>query len=85
MGRFLLIILDSFGIGEMEDTHLTRPNDVGANTALHILLQYPNLKIPNLIRLGLMNSIGQDLPHYPFATHAIFGSSLLAHHGADSF
>ncbi|NIZ41313.1 phosphopentomutase (plasmid) [Entomospira entomophila] len=85
MGRFVLVIIDSFGIGEMADTHLTRPNDIGANTALHILESLPNLEIPHLIRLGLMNSIGKELPNYPFSQDAIVGTSQLAHHGADSF
>ena len=32
MGRFIVLVLDSFGIGEMEDVKTTRPQDIGANT-----------------------------------------------------
>ena len=37
MGRFVLIVLDSFGVGAMDDCVEVRPRDVGSNTAKHII------------------------------------------------
>ena len=54
MNRFVVIVLDSFGIGYMEDDAVVRPQDMGANTCKHILENMPNLILPNLEKLGLM-------------------------------
>jgi phosphopentomutase len=35
MNRFIVIVLDGFGIGALEDTYETRPTDVNANTLKH--------------------------------------------------
>lgn len=37
MKRFLVIVLDGFGIGHMKDAEKVRPEDVGSNTCKHIL------------------------------------------------
>ncbi len=89
--KFILIVLDSFGIGEMDDTKEVRPRDIGSNTALHLLEQ---LKDPNdwrvLERLGLANAMGLD-PESALGkklkpqTTAITGKSKLKHFGADTF
>ena len=62
--RFVLIVLDGFGIGEMDDVSALRPQDKGANTALHIFealtnagLQRPELSFPTLASLGLGNAM----------------------------
>ncbi|WP_242851504.1 hypothetical protein [Clostridium sp. DMHC 10] len=60
MKRFIVIVLDSFGIGYMEDTALIRKQDVGANTLKHILREVPNLKLKNLEKIGIMNALGED-------------------------
>lgn len=39
MGRFIVIVLDSFAVGAMEDVPEVRAQDVGSNTALHIIEQ----------------------------------------------
>lgn len=51
--RIFIIVLDSLGIGEMEDS----PNygDVGVNTLGHIAEHTKNFRIPNLQKLGLAN------------------------------
>ena len=46
MGRFILIVLDSFGVGAMNDCAEVRPRDVGSNTAKHIIQSKPDIKIP---------------------------------------
>lgn len=50
--RIFTIVLDSLGIGEMPDAW--QYNDEGADTLGHILEHYPDLKIPNLKKLGLL-------------------------------
>jgi len=51
--RVFVIVLDSLGIGSMEDSHLFGDN--GADTLGHIAQQADSLDIPNLVRLGLAN------------------------------
>ena len=60
MGRFAVIVLDGFGIGAMEDAKMVRPGDEKANTLGSILRDYPDLKLPNLEKLGLMNAFGWE-------------------------
>ena len=55
MKRIFLIVLDSFGIGELPDADKFK--DAGANT-LKSVSTSPKLKIPNLIRCGLGNIDG---------------------------
>lgn len=37
MARFVVLVIDSFGVGAMKDVTLVRPQDAGANTCGHIL------------------------------------------------
>ncbi len=53
--RVFLIVLDSFGIGEMPDAHLY--GDEGSNTLLSCFKQ-KELYVPNLKKLGLFNADG---------------------------
>ena len=48
MGKYGVIVLDSFGVGAMDDVPKVRPDDIGANTALNIIKAVPQIKIPNL-------------------------------------
>lgn len=50
--RVFIIVLDSFGIGEMEDAYLWA--DEGSNT-LKAIRNHPNFNCPNLEKLGLFN------------------------------
>ncbi|ONI41661.1 phosphopentomutase [Candidatus Epulonipiscium fishelsonii] len=50
--RIFVVVMDSLGIGEMEDS--AKFDDVGANTLGHIA-EKVNLNIPNLQKLGLAN------------------------------
>lgn len=85
MGKFIVIVLDSFGVGYMNDVPKVRPEDIGSNTAYHILERKPVIKIDNLLKLGLMNAIGKEIGEFKFAQNANWGVSNLAHQGADSF
>ena len=51
--RIFLIVIDSLGIGEMEDAK--EFGDEGANTLLHISEAMDEFHIPNLQKLGLAN------------------------------
>lgn len=85
MKRFLVIVLDGFGIGHMKDAEKVRPEDVGSNTCKHILEKKEKLKLPNLERLGLMNALGEEVSSMKFSSNATFGRAELMHFGADTF
>ncbi|MFP4974790.1 phosphopentomutase [Paenibacillus sp. CN-4] len=51
--RIAFIVLDSVGIGEAPDA--ASFGDAGSHTLGHILERVPNLKLPNMQRLGLAN------------------------------
>lgn len=51
--RITVIVLDSVGIGELPDAD--RYGDAGAHTLGHILASKPELRLPNLRKLGLAN------------------------------
>ena len=55
--RVFLIVLDSFGIGEMPDAALY--GDEGSNTLKSCYIQ-DSFNVPNMARLGLFNIDGVD-------------------------
>jgi len=59
MKRIILIILDGVGIGEAADASLF--GDAGSNTIEHIIEEFPDLKIDNLIRLNFINKENMNL------------------------
>ena len=83
--RFIIIVLDGFGIGAMDDAHIVRPGDEKANTLRSILHDHPDLYLPNLEKLGLMNAYGQESLKMKFNPEANFGKMELKHFGADTF
>jgi phosphopentomutase len=92
--RFIVIVLDGFGIGAMDDVPDLRPQDSGANTALHIYQALPGFRLPALESLGLGNAIlaarkrgdpDEDPALIRRAESCCFGFHLLAHYGADTF
>ncbi|AVQ40566.1 phosphopentomutase [Clostridium botulinum] len=85
MNRFIVIVLDGFGVGYMKDVKVVRPLDVGANTCKHILEKNPEFKLPNLEKLGLMNALGEEIGILKFQENATFGKAELTHFGADTF
>ena len=58
MARFVVLVIDSFGVGAMADVPEVRPQDIGANTCGHILQRFPALRLPTLEKLGLINALG---------------------------
>ncbi|MCG7406966.1 phosphopentomutase [Paenibacillus sp. ACRRX] len=85
MGKFIVVIIDSFGIGAMDDVAVVRQADIKANTCKHILEYHLAKRLPNLERLGLMNALGEEVGSMRFAVEALVGTSDLMHEGADSF
>ncbi|MHC1750692.1 MAG: phosphopentomutase [Cellulosilyticaceae bacterium] len=83
MGRFIVIVLDGFGIGAMEDVSQVRKNDIGADTFGHIFNQYPRIAIPHLRQLGLLLAHGTQEHTYKVVGN--YGRMKLAHYGADTF
>ena len=55
--RIFLIIMNSLGVGEAPDAN--NYNDNGANTLKHIMDNY-DLFVPNLKKLGFLNTINMD-------------------------
>lgn len=83
--RFVVIVLDGFGIGAMQDAKKVRPGDEISSTLGSILKDYPELKLPTLEKLGLMNALGYESKNMKFSKQANFGKSELMHYGADTF
>lgn len=82
--RAIILIIDSLGVGAMDDVAQVRPQDQGANTFGHLLDTHPELKIPYLKQLG----IGSILSHPTLESQdamASFGTCALMHEGADSY
>ncbi len=82
--RFVVIVLDGFGIGAMND-ELVRETDKQASTLGSILHDFPDLKLANLEKMGLMNAYGQESNQMKFSPSSNFGKSELKHFGADTF
>jgi len=51
--RIFIIVMDSLGIGPMEDA--AEYGDTGADTLGHIVERVPDIKMPNLRKLGMAN------------------------------
>ena len=65
--RIFLIVLDSLGIGSMDDS--SRFGDINVNTLQHISESRQSFKIPNLYKLGISNIV--DLKQYKKNPEAI--------------
>lgn len=83
--RFIVIVLDGFGMGAQKDAAIKRPGDEKACTIGSILKDHPDLYLPNLEKLGLMNAYGKESDRMKFNPEANFGKSELMHFGADTF
>ena len=83
--RFIIVVLDGFGIGAMDDAAVVRPGDERANTLRSILDDHPDMCLPTLESLGLMNAYGKESDKMHFNPEANFGRSALMHYGADTF
>ncbi len=101
MKRFIVLVLDGFGIGEMDDVKESRPADTNSNTCLHIYKSLKNFSLPTLEKLGLLNALQysiedgnasskiQEQPMSANAIHTVsnpcYSFHNLAHFGADTF
>ena len=56
INRVILIVIDSVGIGEMEDAY--KYGDSGCNTLSNVAVKNGGLNIPNLVKLGIGNIEG---------------------------
>ncbi len=83
--RFIVIVLDGFGMQAMADAAWARPGDEKSSTLGSILHDFPNLKLPNLESMGLMNAYGKESSKMKFSSTAVWGKSELMHFGADTF
>ena len=84
-GKFIVIVLDGFGIGAMTDARIARPGDEKSSTLGSILHVYPEFTLPTLEKLGLMNAFERESNKMKFCEKAVFGKSELGHFGADTF
>lgn len=85
MGKFVVVVIDSFGVGAMDDVPQVRPQDIGANTCGHILQHFPRLRLPVLEKLGLINALGFEAGAMAFSDDAVYGTAMLQHEGGDTF
>ena len=63
MGKVIILMMDSFGIGGAPDAE--QYNDKGANTLGHIAKVNLGLNIPNLVSLGLSKAAEEARGHAP--------------------
>ncbi|UTV30400.1 phosphopentomutase [Photobacterium atrarenae] len=85
MAKFVVVVLDGFGVGEMPDVVDIRPQDRGANTAVKLLDHFPLKTLPTLEKLGLMNITGLTRSRMQPSAIANWGTAKLAHFGCDTF
>ncbi|RRD96246.1 phosphopentomutase [Clostridiales bacterium COT073_COT-073] len=84
MKRVLILVLDSLGVGYMEDVRESRTQDIGANTFAHILDQAEGLYLPTFEELGIYQILKHPkLEERP--AKAAYGCLNLQHFGADSY
>ncbi len=81
MKRIFLIVLDSFGIGEMEDA--ASYGDVNVNT-LRSCAQSPFLNLPHMRKLGLFNITGVEVGEPAQSPIAVYGRIAEASKGKDT-
>ncbi|MFW5388201.1 phosphopentomutase [Yersinia sp. 2542 StPb PI] len=85
MSKFVVVVIDSFGVGSMADVPQVRPQDLGANTCGHILERFPQLSLPTLEQLGLINALGFAPNVMKPSLTAVYGRAALQHEGGDTF
>lgn len=84
MKRAIVVVVDSLGVGYMEDVYEYRPRDIGSNTFSHILDKAKKIEIPNFERLGI-NKVLKHERLRNIDNMASYGILNLEHYGADSY
>lgn len=83
MGRRVIwIVLDSVGAGMLDDA--ADYGDFGADTIGHIIERYPDIKIPNMRKLGLDNIVGTSFVKDRENKIGCFGKSKELSRGKDT-
>lgn len=82
VGRVILIVLDSVGIGSLPDAKAY--GDEGSHTLGHIVEKVPGIQIPNLLRLGLSRIQDSRLPLIDEPPLAAFGRAAEKSAGKDT-
>lgn len=85
MGRFVVVVIDGFGVGAMKDCDSYHPEDCHANTLRSIMNAFPTLKLPTLTKLGLGNITQTENKNLIKNPNANWGTIALQHEGADTF
>lgn len=60
MAKFIIVVMDSAGVGEMPDAHLY--GDAGSNTIGNIIKSYPDINLKNMARMGLCKLVDYSCP-----------------------
>lgn len=85
MVKLGIIVLDGLGIGAQPDVIKNRKQDLKANTLLHIIKTNPNITIPNLEKLGIINALGHEIYSHKYSSSAVWGKLALQYPGADTY
>lgn len=83
--RAVILIIDSLGVGVMDDYENYRKEDKGANTFFHILDHANYIHFPNLERLGINQIVQHQRLDQTVSPAASYGCAKLMHTGADSY
>ncbi|MCR8745217.1 phosphopentomutase [Romboutsia lituseburensis] len=82
MRRVIWIVIDSVGIGALPDSE--KFGDTNVNTLGNIVKTYPDIKIPNLVNLGIGNIEGADFIEGTKAPIGTFGKCSELSQGKDT-
>lgn len=80
--RVIWIVIDSVGIGELPDA--VAFGDKGADTLGHIFERFPELKVPNMMKLGLSNINDTKIPKTSDKPIGIYGKAKELSNGKDT-
>jgi len=85
--RFILLVVDGLGVGEMPDVKTTRQEDIGAHTLKNVIKANPAIRLPNLCSLKIPDYFikGCFQPCVYHGWQRSLGKCSLAHFGADSY
>jgi phosphopentomutase len=81
-GKFVLIVMDSVGIGAMPDAHLY--SDQGSDTLGNIYRAVPELRLNHLDALGLSHIDGVSFPQKNLTPIGSFGRAMARFPGKDT-
>lgn len=83
--KAIILVIDSLGVGQMDDVSLVRIQDAGSNTLQHVSEFYSDYSLPNLESLGAGYIAGSKNIKKVEQIRGSYGCSNLAHEGADTY